>query len=198
MMRGFIMVPVVVIVLASQAFAQSAEQETVLRDPETGAVLMKITVGITAGSSDKPGVALNPSGQDFVARFVAAVKNQDRAALEGMEHPESRRCHSSETEGYFNFLYTQNLAVTFANDNELRIDEIGTDDELPFAGSYVYAPRPSHTLNLTYGRESDSSGGTWSRTARYEIVDGGGAWAFVAPCPTEAGLAQLRANGIIE
>ena len=170
-----------------------------LRDPETGAVLMKITVGVTVGASDKPSVVLDPSGQDFVARFVAAIKNQDRATLESLEHPASLRCHGEDTKGYFDYLYGQYLAVTFAEDNELSIEAVGAEDELPFAGSYVYGVRPSHRLHLTYGKESDASGGTWSRTASYDIVGEAAGWAHVAPCPTEAGpgsTADLRHHRI--
>ena len=56
---------------------------------------------------------------------------------------------------------------------ESVIEEIAKDDELPFAGSYTYAVRPSHRLNPTYGKEKDRSGGAWSRTAAYEIAGDG-------------------------
>ena len=118
--------------------------------------------------------------------------------MKSMEHPASLRCHDAATEGYFDYLYTQNLAVTFADDNALSVEAVGADDALPFVGSYVYGVRPSHRLHLTFGKESDASGGTWSRTASYEIVGEAAGWAYVAPCPTEAGLAQLRTYGIIE
>ncbi len=181
---------------SAQAVAGSTEQEAVLRDPNTGEVLLKFTVGISAGA--KPSVILTPSGQDFVARFVAAIKTKDVAKLKSMEHAQSLACHDENTKGYFDYLYAQNVNVTFADDDELSIGEIGKDDELRFAGSYTYAVRPSHRLNLTYGKEKDQNGGTWSRTATYEIVGDGDDWAYVPPCPNDKGLAQLRRFGLIK
>ena len=195
-MKALLMSVAILLGLSAQTVAGSTEQEAVLRDPNTGEVLLKFTVGISAGA--KPSVILSPSGQDFVARFVAAIKTKDVAKLKRMEHAQSLACHDENTKGYFDYLYAQNVNVTFADDNELTIEEIGKDDELPFSGSYTYAVRPSHLLILTYGKETVQSGGTLSRKAIYEIVGDGDDWAYVPPCADDKGLAQLRRYGLIK
>ena len=186
--------------LALSAPAQSVEQKAELRDPETGEILLTFTVRIKVGSSDQPSVILSQSGQEFVARFVAAIKDKDMAELETLEHAESLGCHNEDTKSYFDFLYTQIVNVTFAEDNELSIEQIGEDDELPFAGygTYTYLPRPSHRLLLIHDKKTNAYGGTSHRTAQHEIVEEGDDWAYVPPCPNEKGLAQLRSFGIIE
>ena len=195
-MKALLLSVAILLGLSAQAVAGSTKQEVLLRNPATGEVLLTMTVGVSSGPGGKPGVVLSPRGQDFVTRFVGAIKAKDVAQLKSFVHSKSLACHDENTKGYFDYLYAHNVNVAFADDNELSIEEIGKDDELPFAGSYTYAVRPSHRLNLTYGKEKDQNGGTWSRTATYEIVGDGDDWAYVPPCPTRIGLAQLRAFGL--
>jgi hypothetical protein len=123
----------------------------------------------------------------LVAAYVSAVNNDDRDALESLLHSKCRACIGDENRDFYDVLFSQYVVPTIPEDYETTFEPIPPGEPLPYENMSIYPVRPSHTFTLQFTEDVGRPASILN-----QIVNEGGVWTLMIPCPTEEVLTSYR------
>ena len=124
----------------------------------------------------------------FVRNFVAAVNSKSVETRAALVQPKSRACATGAPGSFFYETATRQGRVRIAPRYTWKLTRVKPRDPLMFSDRFDYPVRPTHLLHLDF-----ETGPNRSKTIVVQLVNSGGAWHEVVPCPRPETIAAAGA-----
>jgi hypothetical protein len=129
------------------------------------------------------------SQRQFASAFVAAMRSGDPASLRTVMHPATLACETGPARDYVEAIYSLVLHDGARFGPAFKIHQVLPMESATAGGpGFPFPVQPSHRMQL----DSDSPG--HSLAMNVWIVQAGGGWRAVYPCPDAAGMKVFREN----
>lgn len=135
-----------------------------------------------------PVSAQAPDVGGFVSELVAAVTSTSVARRQALLHSTSARCMAGDAAPLYEQMVTRQAREPVLANPRWSIKPIAADTPLMFADKVDYPVRPTHMLQIDFER-----GANRITTMLLQLVQEGGQWREVMPCPKPETLVEARA-----
>jgi hypothetical protein len=126
------------------------------------------------------------AGPKTVGRtFVAAVRSGNIERRLAMLHPRTRSCMASETDPYFAWIFSRQMKYVIEEGKVAVRAQPLAESWQP--GMADYPVRPTHAVQVEFETRPGSS-----TTVVLLVVEEGGRWYEILPCPTTEAVAQMK------
>jgi len=124
----------------------------------------------------------------FAKRFVDALRSKNAEQRKVLMHPDSRACITSQTQPYYDEMFSRQSKYAASANYEVRVTPIPAEQPLMFEDRLYYPLRPTHLVQIDFDTGPNSGA-----SIILQAVYVGTRWYEASPCPRPETIPMMQA-----
>ena len=153
------------------------------------ALLLAVSLILTIQEPLNGQVSASGPAETLAQDFVKAVNDKSIDRRMKILHPKTAACINPQTQPFFDWIFSRQFKYVIPASYKTKMQPSTGSAFSPAEAKFDYPVRPTHILQIDYSSRPFSS-----TTIVLSIVEEGGRWYEVLPCPQPGAVSMAKAS----
>lgn len=153
------------------------------------ALLLAVSLILTIQEPLKAQVSTSGQTETLAKDFVKAINDKSVEGRLKILHPKTAACINPQTQPFFDWIFSRQFKHVIPTNYKTKMQPSTGNAFSPAEAKFDYPVSPTHILQIDYSSRPFSS-----TTIVLSIVEEGGRWYEVLPCPQAEAVSMAKAN----